>query len=86
MAHIEVDIDIEDYLDECSTNSLIRELNSRGVNILETRTDKHGSRMEEYIFPNFKTQDDVIKFLKKTLGLREFHSNERLLDEVKALF
>jgi hypothetical protein len=67
MAYISVDVDIDilDYLDEVSTQELIKELLSR--------KDK------------FETPEKLLT-IKMILGLKEYHTKERLIKEIESLF
>jgi hypothetical protein len=85
MAYISVDVDIEDYLDECESKYLIRELNKRGFNIPEKDPYKKRNK-KRYIFPEFETPEEVISFLKEAVGLKQFHDKKRLINEIEALF
>ena len=64
-----IDIDIEDYVDDISTETLLSELRSRG---------KELSAIYE-----FKTDIEKINYLKSIFGLQERHSKWRLLEEIK---
>ena len=86
MALIEVDIDLEDYLDEVKSRYLVKELNKRGYKIPEKKEDVDVKEESEFTFRDFETAPDVIKFLKKFMGLQHYQDNERLLTEIKDLF
>ena len=79
MARIDVDIDIEDYLDEVDDDDLIDELNSRGYNILK-------NKKTDIEIPEFKSRDELRKYLFELMGLRPWHDQARLLDEINDLF
>lgn len=42
MAHVSVDIDIDDYLDEASTSELKNEMNNRGYAVNKKQIEKNG--------------------------------------------
>ena len=69
MAYIDIDIDIEDYLDEISTEVLLDELKRRGKEI-------------KAIY-EFKSDTKKMNYIKAIFGLREIHTKERLLEEIK---
>jgi hypothetical protein len=73
-----IDIDIEDYLDEVDTSSLIDELKRRKDEV----TEKDWREME---VPVFKDGEAVLKYFKKRLGLREWHDKKRLIREIEEL-
>jgi len=87
MAYIEVDVDIEDYLDEVESKYLVKELNQRGFNIpeeIEVKKDNYGK--EIYSFPVFKTKEDLLRFVKEAIGLKPWHDKERVINEIKELY
>lgn len=70
MAYVEVDIDIDDYLEDASTEALKAELRSRKEEIEIETSDNALAKLNS---------------IKEQMGLRPWHSGERLLEEVKEL-
>jgi hypothetical protein len=66
-----VEVDIEEYLYDVSTKSLLDELKTRKEN--------------QALQCIFKTDTEKINHLKEIFGLREPCSKERLLEEIKLL-
>jgi hypothetical protein len=88
MAYVEVDIDIEDYLDECESKYMVRELNKRGFKIPEKEGEviKDLQGKEKYIFPDFKSPEHLLLFIKEAIGLKPWHDQQRVIDEIKNLY
>jgi hypothetical protein len=74
-----IDIEIEDYLDEVATKYLVKEL--------EKRHDLKDYKIDLYSIetPEFKNGTQLLSYIKKLLGLREFHDMERVISEIKLL-
>ena len=68
MAYIEVDIDIDDYLEDASTDALKREIKSRNEDLVESDNSK-----------------EKLQIIKELLGLRAWHSGQRVVTEIKEL-
>lgn len=79
-----MNLDVEDYLDEASERTLIAELNRRGYDLIEKK--KVTKDKDEYILPEFKTREELKKFLYQAMGIREWHNKERLISEINELF
>ena len=75
-----IEVDIEDYLDEVSDNYLIDELKRRGY-IISRKNLKIKNEQHE-----FKTDNDLLNYLKDLMGLRRYHDNERLIYEIRLKF
>ena len=68
MAYIEVDIDIDDYLEDASTDALRKELKSRNEELVKSDNPK-----------------EKLNSIKELLGLRPWHSGQRVVTEIKEL-
>jgi hypothetical protein len=75
--HGELDIDVDDYLDSASTDSLICELESRGYVV-----DKE----EDNSTPTFDTCMGLKKYVLELFGLKPYDSKERLIQEINEIF
>lgn len=75
---ITIDIEVEDYLDKVETKYLVQELLKR------KDLKKYNLNDDNYI-PKFKTSDELLRYLKKLLCLREWHDKDRIIAEIKAL-
>jgi len=73
----EVDIDIDDYLDQASTDSLIYELESRSYVV-----DKE----EDNSTPTFDTYMGLKKYVLELFGLKPYDSKDRLIQEINEIF
>ena len=88
MAYIEVDVEIEDYLDEVESKSLIKELERRGFKVPQ----KEGEIVKDiygnvhYNFPEFKSPEQLLGFIKEALGLKSWHDKKRLFSEIDNLY
>lgn len=88
MATIDIDIDIEDYINEISTHSLISELASRknvvtdfrriGIDILKEIDD-------DEIIADLKERYDTLSLIKKVLDIRSWHDKKRIIQEIESL-
>jgi hypothetical protein len=74
-----IDIEIEDYLDEVATKYLIQELKKR-ADFKPSDID-----LTDIEIPKFKTSDQLLKFIKQLLGLREWHDKKRIIKEIEDL-
>lgn len=73
-----IDIEIEEYLDEVDTKYLVQEL--------EKRHDLKDYKINlDYEIPEFKDGTQLLKYIKKLLGLREFYDIERVISEIREL-
>lgn len=74
-----IDVEIEEYLDEVSTKYLVQEL--------EKRHDLKDYKIDLYNIeiPEFKNGMQLLSYIKKLLGLREFHDMDRIISEIKSL-
>ena len=75
--HTEVDFDVDDYLDQASTDSLIYELESRGYVV-----DKE----DDNSTPTFDTSIGLKKYVLELFGLKPYDSKERLFEEINEIF
>lgn len=79
--NVDVDIDMSDFDDDV----LIKELESRNytcINVKVSRRDRYG----EFVYPEFKNQKEIQNFIKGALGLRDWHTKERVISEIYELF
>jgi hypothetical protein len=74
-----IDVEIEDYLDEVSTRYLVQELRRRH-DFKDYKFD-----IDQFEIPSFETPDALLKFLKRILGLREWHDKKRIIFEIEQL-
>jgi len=72
-----IDVEIEDYLGEIDTKYLVQELRKR--------KDVKGIQLDNIDIPVFETDDQLLKYLKKILGLREWHDKKRIIQEIENL-
>jgi uncharacterized phage-like protein YoqJ len=74
-----IDIEIEEYLDEVDTKYLVQELNKR--------KDRNNYRIDidDYDIPIFKDSEQLLKYIKRLLGLRQWHDKNRVISEIKEL-
>jgi hypothetical protein len=77
MARIEVEI--EDYLDEVDTKYLVQELKKRKDNT------ENLSRYEDFEIPSFKNSSLLLLYIKKCLGLRQWHDINIVIETIKSL-
>jgi len=82
-----MEIDIEDFIDEASTKTLIRELESRGY-IIEDENMIKEEDSDNHTINDFKTDIEKRKFLCYILELNEFDNNnkERIFETINNLF
>ena len=76
MAHI--DIEIEDYLYEVDTKYLVQELQKR-------KDVKNFKLPSDLDMPEFDHPAQKLSYIKKLLGLREWHGKDRIISEIKEL-
>lgn len=76
----EFDFDVDDYIHEASTSSLIDELESRGY-IIEKDYDDRGFAM-----PDFKTTIGLKNYVLELLGLKTYSSKEEVIKEINEIF
>ena len=74
-----IDVEIEDYLDEVNTKYLVQELKRR-KDLKDYKLD-----IDQFEVPSFETPDALLKFLKRILGLREWHDKKRIISEIEQL-
>ena len=74
-----IDIEIKEYLDEVDTKYLVQELNKR--------KDRNNYRIDidDYDIPIFKDSEQLLKYIKRLLGLRQWHDKNRVISEIKEL-
>ena len=74
-----IDIEIEEYLDEVDTKYLVQELNKR--------KDRNNYRIDidDYDIPIFKDSEQLLKYIKRLLGLSKWHDKNRVISEIKEL-
>lgn len=70
---ISVDVDIE--LSIIDDDDLLEELNRRKLSHFINKMD----------MPDFKTKEDHLDYIKVMLGLKNYHSKERVLQEITEL-
>ncbi len=79
--NVDVDVDMRDFDDD----DLIEELESRDYFITKAKVsirDKYG----DFVYPELKNQMELLKFIKGVLGLRDWHTKERIISEINDLF
>lgn len=74
-----IDVEIEDYLDEVDTKYLVQELKKR-KDFKSIDLD-----LRDIEIPIFKTPEQLLKFIKLVLGLREWHDKKRIISEIESL-
>ena len=74
-----IDIEIEDYLDEVDTKYLVRELQKR-KDLKDFKID-----LGEVDLPEFRNTDEVLKYIKRVLHLRQWHDKKRVIYEIENL-
>jgi hypothetical protein len=74
-----IDIEIEDYLDEVDTKYLVQELKKR-KDFKDFKFD-----IDQIEIPIFDTSTQLLSFIKKCLGLRQWHDKDRIINEIKSL-
>jgi hypothetical protein len=73
---ISVNADIDLDMREIETDDLVEELKRRG---------KEDELRDEDFLPKFKTTDDLLKYLNKVVGLKPWHTKEKLIKEISEL-
>lgn len=73
--NVDVDIDIDDYLEEAGTKALIRELRRRDVDIPNDIEDRI----------NCSTATQKLQIIKCILGLKNYASQDDILKEMRDL-
>jgi len=79
--NVDIDIDMSDIDDD----DLIEELESRDYScekVKVSKRDKYG----DFVYPDFKNQIELQRFIKGALGLRDWHLKERVISEINDLF
>lgn len=79
--NVDVDIDMSDFDDD----DLIEELESRDYACINTKVSKR-NRDGEFVYPEFKNQIELQNFIKGVLGLKNWHTKERVISEIYELF
>lgn len=74
-----IDIEIEDYLDEVDTRYLVQELQKR------KDLKNYKIKLDQFDLPDFKNSNDIFEYIKKVLGLREWHDKDRVIAEIREL-
>lgn len=74
-----IDIEIEDYLDEVDTKYLVQELQKR------KDRKEYKIKLDLDDLPDFKNSNEIFKYIRRVLGLREWHDKERVIDEIRNL-
>lgn len=74
-----IDIEIEDYLDEVDTKYLVQELNKR------KDRGNYKIDIDDYDIPVFNNSGQLLNFIKRLLGLRQWHDINRVISEIKEL-
>ena len=67
---VEAEVDLRDCINEISTGELVEELERRRCN--QPRT-------------SIKSNQRLLLEIRKLLGLRDYHTNDRLIEEIKEL-
>jgi len=79
--NVDVDIDMSDFDDD----DLIEELESRDYTCVSVKVSKR-DRYGEFVYPEFKDQIELQNFIKGVLGLKNWHTKERVISEISELF
>ena len=79
--NVDVDIDMSDFDDD----DLIEELESRDYACINTKVSKRNLD-GEFVYPEFKNQIELQNFIKGVLGLKNWHTKERVISEIYELF
>lgn len=74
-----IDIEIEDYLDEVDTRYLVQELQKR------KDLKNYKIKLDQFDLPDFKNSNEIFEYIKKVLGLREWHDKDRVIAEIREL-
>lgn len=82
---VTVNIDIDDIIDEIDDDVLVDELNRRGYNIKQKKIRTSLHNLDDYEYPDFKTKEELLLFIKGVLGSRSWHDKNRVLDEINDL-
>jgi hypothetical protein len=85
-----IDIEIEDYLDEVTTKYLVRELLTRKDfnEVLKSENSKYEKRTElfddpkKFPLPDYKYTDDMVVYIKRILRLKQWHTKNRIIEEI----
>lgn len=72
---ITVTVDADVCLDEFETKDLIEELDRR-----------RGHERIETLQTGFSSKESMLKYIKSVVGLKKWHDNERLIQEIRDLF
>jgi len=82
-----IDIEIEYYLDEVRTEYLVNEIVKRKDAVKELLKHKEIkiANIDEFTIPAFKTTDDVLNYIRIVLGLKKWHTKERIISEINNL-
>jgi len=75
----QIDIEIEDYLDEVDTKYLVQELQKR------KDCKEYKIKLDLDYLPDFKNSNEIFKYIRRVLGLREWHDKERVIEEIRNL-
>lgn len=84
-----IDIEIEDYMDEVRTEYLVKECLRRHdfYKIMEAErkaeTAEFLKNPDKMILPEFKTSDQLLSYIKRLLGLRQWHDKKRVISEIE---
>lgn len=83
----QIDIEIEDYLDEVRTEYLVKEIARRKDAVEEIKKHKHLiiPGLDEFAIPDFKTPEQMLKYLKLVLHLKPWHDKKRIIQEINEL-
>lgn len=74
-----IDVEIEDYLDEVDTKYLVQELLKR------KDRNKYKIDITDFDILEFSNTRQLLNYIKRLLGLREFHDINRIINELKEL-
>jgi hypothetical protein len=73
--YINLTVDVEIDMDDIETSDLIKELSRRKQKIEDDQINK----------TEFSSIKEMLNHFKKCLGLREFHTKERIIKEIQEL-
>ena len=78
-----IDIEIEDYLYEVDTKYLVKELAKRRD--LKDHKAELKNIPQDWDLPEFKTQEELLNYIKRVLHLKPWHGKDRIIKEIQEL-
>jgi hypothetical protein len=86
-----IDVEIEEYLDEVRTVILVRELVRRKHFEDELKKELQRTQTstkinaENLTLPEFKNPEQLLFYIKRLLGLRQWSDKKRIISEIESL-